>query len=481
MDFRLRAIFALFALLLASGCRQNAAQRELVERELRWQEDRIYELEAQLEDSRRALETRGTTGAACPPTSSGISNLLNRSNGSPTFRDELRELHLQPGVTLGPSGGSSSGGSSTGVMPLGPSADNEFAPRVELPPMPTGGAVPPARSVPVISPPDPTRPEGLPGRGTLPIPPATESAPLPVPMNRTVPMPGAASGDPAASSSSRFAAPTKPPESVPFRTMSSPKFRNPGTRSGPAAPAATPPDEAPIRAILPGNDAPAAAPPPADLNIEAVTLHRRTGGWNVDGKPGDEGITVIVEPRNARGQLVPAAGPVSIALIDPAIPGDGGRYARLDFTAEDAQAMQRSSNVSGNGEMQIEVPWPDAPPAHAKLRIFVRLTTADGRRMQVDREVTVDLRGTTRQALSTPGDPREPGMLPDAGSSAESTTLFVPPPPIPQGETVVGPVLMGPTLIAPADVPPAGPLPPGMPAEAVPTTADGTPGAWKRR
>jgi hypothetical protein len=481
MDFRLPAIFALVALLLASGCRQNAAQREVVERELRWQEDRIYELEAQLEDARRSLERGGTTGTACPPSSSGISNLLNRSNSSPTYRDELRESNSRPNV----SPGSSSGGSSSGSPSLGGSAENDFAPRVELPPMPTGGAAPPARSVPVISPPDANRPEGLPGRGTIPMPPATETTPLPMPMNLTVPMPGATSGDPAASPSSRFAAPAKPPESVPFRTMSSPKFRSPNARSGTPAPAATPPGEASIRALLPGNNPPAGAPapqpPPADLNIAAVTLHRRTGGWNADGKPGDEGVTVVVEPRNARGQLVPAAGAVSIALIDPAIPGDGGRYARLDFTADDAQAMQRSSNVSGNGEMQIDVPWPDAPPAHAKLRIFVRLTTDDGRKLQADREVTVDLRGTTRQALSAPGDPREPGMLPAADSSAESTTLFVPPPPIPQGEMVVGPVLMGPTLIAPAEVPPAGSLQPGMPAEAVPATADGTPGAWKRR
>ena len=298
------------------------------------------------------------------------------------------------------------------------------------------------------------------------------------------PMSGASLGQSSAAPSSRFAAPTKPAESVPFRTMSSPKFRSPGGRSGSPAPEASSAliDSA-VRAAIPGNETPPAAapaPPPADVTIAAVTLHRRTGGWNADGKPGDEGITVVVEPRNARGQLVPATGAVSIALIDPAINGEGGRYARLDFTAEDAQAMQRSSNVSGSGEMQIDVPWPDAPPAHAKLRIFVRLTTDDGRKLQADREVTVDLRGVTRQALSAPPgepiDPREPAMLPDAGTSADSTPLYVPPPPIPQGETIVGPVLMGPTLIAPADVPEA-----GLPAEAVPTTADGTPGAWKRR
>jgi len=273
--------------------------------------------------------------------------------------------------------------------------------------------------------------------------------------------------------------------------MSSPKFRAPGGRSAsppPAATATAPAVEAAIRQAVPGTEAPpaeAASPPPADQNIAAITLHRRTGGWNADGQPGDEGITVVVEPRNARGQLIPASGALAIALIDPAIPGDGGRYARLDFTADDAEALQRSSNVSGAGEMQIEVPWPDAPPAHAKLRVFVRLTTADGRKLQADRELTVDLRGVTRQALTTPTggeplDPREPGMLPDAETSAASSPLYVPAPPIPPGETIVGPVLMGPTLIAPAEVPAAGTPVDGVPATAIPATAD-APGAWKRR
>jgi hypothetical protein len=463
MDFRLRAIYLLLPLALLSGCRHNAVQREQLEADLLWQENRIYELEAQLRDARRVLDGQGD--AACPPSSGGLPSFLDRSTGSSTFRDA-------PVVTL------------PGTI-SGPTPGNEFAPHVELPGTPSGTA-PPPRSTPVLSPPDATRPEGAPGRGIVPMPPATETSPMPPPMSGVspVPMSGASFGGPAASSSSRFAAPTRPVESVPFRAMSSPKFRAPNARGGTSAPApGTPSVEAAIRRTVPEaapTTPPQAGPPPADQNIAAITLHRRTGGWNADGKPGDEGITVVVEPRNARGQLIPTSGAVSIALIDPEIPGDGGRYARLDFTAEDAQALQRSSNVSGGGEMQIEVPWPDAPPAHAKLRVFVRFTTADGRKLQADREVTVDLRGSTRQALATPPggestDPREPGMLPGAETSAGTGPLYIPPPPIPQGETIVGPVLMGPTLIAPAEVPAE-----GTPVEAVPATAD-APGAWKRR
>src|SRR5262245_48736656 len=56
MEFR-RPLLCCCVLLsaLLAGCRQNHAARELLERELRLQEDRIYALESELDDAHRAL------------------------------------------------------------------------------------------------------------------------------------------------------------------------------------------------------------------------------------------------------------------------------------------------------------------------------------------------------------------------------------------------------------------------------------------
>ena len=56
---------------------------------------------------------------------------------------------------------------------------------------------------------------------------------------------------------------------------------------------------------------------PADLfapvRIEIVS---RSGGQNYDGRPGDDGVTVYVRPRDADGDIVKSPGRVSVQLLD---------------------------------------------------------------------------------------------------------------------------------------------------------------------
>ncbi|MEX0978854.1 MAG: hypothetical protein WDZ48_08390 [Pirellulales bacterium] len=80
-----------------------------------------------------------------------------------------------------------------------------------------------------------------------------------------------------------------------------------------------------------GDEQPAVEGPPAKLSINK----RLTGGLDRDGSGGDEGIMVMVEPRNERGQLVKAAGAVSLVVMDPSQMGDEARVARWDFQAHE--------------------------------------------------------------------------------------------------------------------------------------------------
>ena len=47
--------------------------------------------------------------------------------------------------------------------------------------------------------------------------------------------------------------------------------------------------------------------------------------------------------------------------------------------------------------IKLEVPWPAAAPTSNRLKLFVRYETADGRRLQADRDVFITPPG---QALS---------------------------------------------------------------------------------
>lgn len=113
-----------------------------------------------------------------------------------------------------------------------------------------------------------------------------------------------------------------------------------------------------------------------------------TGGYDMDGRPGDEGIATVIEPRDARGRIVAAAAPISVVLIDPALSGEPARVARWDFAADEVAAMHDKTPL-GEG-IYLEMPWPAAAPRHRRLHLHVRYTTADGRKLEADQEIRVE-------------------------------------------------------------------------------------------
>ena len=128
---------------------------------------------------------------------------------------------------------------------------------------------------------------------------------------------------------------------------------------------------------------------PIDPVVTQITLNRKlTGGHNTDGHPGDEGVLVVIEPLNAAGELVEVPGDVSIVLLDPAFNDDAARVARWDFNSKEAAAHIKRTPM-GDG-LHFDLPWPHSPPTHRVLNLYVRYTTADGRRLQVEKQIEVD-------------------------------------------------------------------------------------------
>ncbi len=128
---------------------------------------------------------------------------------------------------------------------------------------------------------------------------------------------------------------------------------------------------------------------PVDLVVTQITLNRKlTGGHNVDGHPGDEGVMVVVEPLNAAGDLIEVAGEISIVVLDPTVEGDEARIARWDFNSQEA-ADHIKRTPMGDG-LHFDLRWPHSPPVHRVLNLYVRYTTSDGRRLQVEKQIEID-------------------------------------------------------------------------------------------
>jgi hypothetical protein len=130
-----------------------------------------------------------------------------------------------------------------------------------------------------------------------------------------------------------------------------------------------------------------------------------TGGYDTDGRPGDDGITVGLELRNALEQRVDAAADVSVVLLDPALAADAARVARWDFAAAE---MAADFQGTGPGRaIQLEMPWPADPPVHNQLYLFVRYTTSDGRNLQAEGPIRIALPGETSRRW-VPAKPAAP-------------------------------------------------------------------------
>ncbi|NLY03114.1 MAG: hypothetical protein GXY83_44260 [Rhodopirellula sp.] len=111
--------------------------------------------------------------------------------------------------------------------------------------------------------------------------------------------------------------------------------------------------------------------------VAAIAIRTEwTRGCDLDGRGGDDGVWVFVEPRDAAGNVCAAAGPVSVVVLDPAFSGDAARVARWDFTSDE---VARATVDNGIG---LEMAWPQGPPSHGNLQLYVRYQTADGRKLE---------------------------------------------------------------------------------------------------
>ena len=122
-----------------------------------------------------------------------------------------------------------------------------------------------------------------------------------------------------------------------------------------------------------------------------VFNQRLTGGTDMDGVPGDDGVIVVLEPRNAEGQFVPLAGPITVVVLDPQKKNEWARLVRREFG--DLEVSRLLFEEGPNSGIHLEVPWKEKSPTNAQLHLFARYETVDGRPLVTDQAITIDQSG----------------------------------------------------------------------------------------
>lgn len=296
---------AVFAVLAGGGCRSDLHQ-QLLERELRYQEDQIYSLQDELDSaSSRLQQVAGEN--------SSLRRQLGLADGDPAARRGAapRPLALPAPVNVPPAV----------EVPDTPAAPRRGGPPVDLAP-PVLEDIPP---LPTTSPP---RPAGARATQTF-----DDGAPLSLPS----PFPGSPSSEPATAT-------------LPVQQLS---YEQPAALST-------------VASLPPGSAA------------RLVVNVAQTACIDADGDGLSDGLSIVVEPRDAEERLVAAIGDLTVVAFDPSAgvdpaTGEPAPIARWDIpAAEAARHFRPQGRLRG---IQFTLAWPGSRPAGAHVRVLTRLET----------------------------------------------------------------------------------------------------------
>ena len=117
-----------------------------------------------------------------------------------------------------------------------------------------------------------------------------------------------------------------------------------------------------------------------DPRVREIDFHPTLcRGLNLDGKPGDEGLYLVLVPRNASQQFVGAAGTLTIVAEETSRDGEPVRVGRWEMSDEQLQDLLEPIGAAQG--FHIKLPWQDKTPATTTIDVYVRMASTDGTTM----------------------------------------------------------------------------------------------------
>lgn len=347
----LPALTVAAVVLCCLGCKSDLSQ-QLLERELRMQEDQIYQLQDELQDKCARLDRVA-----------GENSSLKKQLGF----SETDVPAPRRGLSL-------PAGQPTPAIRSGPGQPLLAPPAIDIPGVrpPAGGpATPPPGNLPAPGTVTPPKLEGIP---PLPAEPRFPGTAAPGTSSSVAPAPAAmaAAGEPAGAAPAPMAidAAARPIASWPDPTAEPPAGRQLSHEESLAD---------------------------AGRITHLVVNPARTACFDGDGDGVSDGLAIVVEPRDGDERLVTAAGDMSISVYDPGGPTAAAPLAHWDIPARDAIGHFR--RTSRNRGLHFVLRWPGPPPRGDHVRVQVALTTFEAAAFQADCTVAVK---PQQQSVDTP-------------------------------------------------------------------------------
>lgn len=124
--------------------------------------------------------------------------------------------------------------------------------------------------------------------------------------------------------------------------------------------------------------------------VDQIKIASRSGGIDLDGKPGDEGVVVYIQPVDAAGDVIKAAGAITIQLIDLTNVGSPKALATMEYSDPDTVKKSWYGGFLTN-HYSFKIPFPESmdriPPELHVRAVFLDWLT--GRELTSSKTVSV--------------------------------------------------------------------------------------------
>ncbi len=124
---------------------------------------------------------------------------------------------------------------------------------------------------------------------------------------------------------------------------------------------------------------------PSDTRIRQIEFHPGLcRGIRRDGNVGEEGIALVLVPRNQKHEFVAASGKITVVLEEPG-EGQAHRLGKWEYTAQ--EAAERLEPVGSAQGIHLELPWQENKPQSNLIDVYVRFTDEQGITMVNHRQI----------------------------------------------------------------------------------------------
>ncbi len=139
---------------------------------------------------------------------------------------------------------------------------------------------------------------------------------------------------------------------------------------------------------------------PADMRIVEIAFHPSLSrAANFDDQSDDDGLYLVLQPKNVEGQLVPTFASLEVAVHDPARigqdgPNESSRIGRWAYSANEVKS--KFQPIGSNQGIHLTLPWNGPDPQADRVIVYVRYTMPDGRQVLNDKVIFVAGKATMK-------------------------------------------------------------------------------------